>query len=501
MQQILDRSIVLLDARWANWRAFAPLLWVALLLAFAPYQSLTRDLWTDEAFTVSYTAYPSLGTVLDDVRKNEQTPPVYFTLSWLWSRVAGQSDVAQRLLSLLFGALAVATLAGMAQRWLVPAEARMAGYLLAVLTPVGIYVVTARSYAFMLLMAVICIAVFEWLYRRPTHLPALVTYSLVMGVFCLTSYFAAAFIAAHNLIWAFGLLRQRENWLRRLLGWSVAQICIILIVLPWLPALAYQFKSAVVSTATENITGAEYFWQLYSLLAAPPAALSWLVLWLPLTILVWALIVIGLRQSAKSDGGLVLRAFGVPLIAQMCLIIWMQAVGWRYLTVLLPGAVLAVALGLGALRRQAPRLGQVLLVALVIGMLVYRIFGVPAPNTARSWPELVAVVEGQLDPAQDAVLIHPPWEQRTFEHYYHGAPLKLYGAHNYDDFFLVEGHDFNNPWTVEQASKALAGSRRAWVFFNPTNGVTALRLPYKVLNRWQSGKLELVLYDLNVALK
>src|SRR6476619_4548146 len=99
MHQFLDRSIVLLDARWANWRAFAPLLWVALLLAFAPYQSLARDLWTDEAFTVSYTAYPSLGTVLDDVRKNEQTPPVYFTLSWLWARVAGQSDVAQRVLS------------------------------------------------------------------------------------------------------------------------------------------------------------------------------------------------------------------------------------------------------------------------------------------------------------------------------------------------------------------------------------------------------------------
>lgn len=499
MQQILDRSIVMLDARWANWRAFAPLLWVALLLAFAPYQSLNRDLWTDEAFTVSYTAYPSLGMVIDDVRKNEETPPAYFTLSWLWSRVAGQSEVAQRLLSLLFGALAVAMLAGMAQRYLAPAEARMAGFLLAVLTPVGIYVVTARSYAFMLLMAVICIAAFEWLYRRPTYIPALIAYSLAMGVFCLTSYFAAAFVVAHNLIWLFSLLRRRVGWRRRLVGWSVAQVAIVLIVLPWLPALAYQFKAAGFVTATEHITAAEYFWQLYSLLAAPPASLLWLVIWLPLTMLAWALIVIGLRQSGARDGGLVLRAFGVPLITQMCLIIWMQAVGWRYLTVLLPGAVLAVALGLGALRRQAPRLGQVLLVALVLGMLVYRVFGVPAPNTARSWPELVAVVESRLDPAQDAVLIHPPWEQRTFEYYYKGAPLKLYGAHHYDDFFMTEGHDFSNPWTVDQASKALAGSRRAWVFFYQTNGISELHLPYKVLESWQSGKLELVLYDLSAA--
>jgi uncharacterized membrane protein len=499
MQQILDRGIVLLDARWANWRAFAPLLWVALLLVFAPYQSLTRDLWTDEAFTVSYTAYPSLGMVIDDVRKNEETPPVYFTLSWLWSRVVGQSEVAQRLLSLLFGALAVMILAVMAQRWMNPLEARMAGYLLAVLTPVGIYIVTARSYAFMLLMAVICIAAFEWLYRRPTYIPALVLYSVVMGLFCLTSYFAAAFIAAHNLIWAFGLLRRREGWLRQLVSWSIAQIAIVLIVLPWLPALGYQFKAAGFMTATENITAAEYFWQLYSLLAAPPASLGWLVLWLPLTMLAWVLIVIGLRKSSKRDGGLVLRAFGVPLITQMCLIIWMQAVGWRYLTVLLPGAVLAVALGLGMLRRQMPRLGSTLLLVLVLAMLIYRVFGVPGPNTARSWPELVAVLESRVDPARDAVLIHPPWEQRTFEYYYQGAPLKLYGAHNYDDFFIAEGHDFSNPWTIDQATNALAGSQRAWVFYYETNGITELHLPYKVLDRWRSGKLELVLYDMSLS--
>src|SRR5262249_30666970 len=151
---------------------------------------------------------------------------------------------------------------------------------------------------------------------------------------------------------------------------------------------------------------------------------------------------IGLRQSGRRDGGLVLRAFGVPLIMQMALIIWMHAVGWRYLTVLLPGAVLTVALGLGALRRQVPRLGAALLIALVLGMLVYRVFGVPGPMVARSWPELVAVVESRIAPTHDAVLTPPPWEQRTFEYYYRGAALKLYGAHHYDDFFMTEGHDF-----------------------------------------------------------
>jgi hypothetical protein len=215
--------------------------------------------------------------------------------------------------------------------------------------------------------------------------------------------------------------------------------------------------------------------------------------------LIWVLVIIGLRQSAKQDAGLVLRAFGVPLITQLLLIIWMQAAAWRYLTVLLPGAVLAVALGLGALRRQAPRLGQVLLVVLILGMLVYRVAGVPAPTATRAWPELLAIVEQRADPAHDAVMFQPPWEQRTFEHYYQGAPIKLLGAHHYDDFYMTEGHDFSTTWTAVQASQVLGNSQRAWVFYYDTNGFMPVQLPYKVIERWQSGKLELVLYDMRVA--
>src|SRR5215212_2359256 len=160
MRDILRRNLTPMALDWAGWRVTMPVVWVVLLLVLAPYPSLSRDLWTDEAFTISYTAYPSLGMVLDDVRKNEETPPVYFILSWLWSHVAGQSEVAQRLLSLVFGALAVAILASATRRWLPPGQSSVAGYLLAVLTPVGIYIVTARSYALMLLMAVICMVAF-----------------------------------------------------------------------------------------------------------------------------------------------------------------------------------------------------------------------------------------------------------------------------------------------------------------------------------------------------
>ncbi|NJN68470.1 MAG: hypothetical protein HC884_18045 [Chloroflexaceae bacterium] len=80
-----------------RWRRWLPLWGMLLLLATTPFSQLPRDLWTDEAFTASYTTHSTVGLVLEDVRKNEETPPLYFLLIWLWSRVAGASEVALRL--------------------------------------------------------------------------------------------------------------------------------------------------------------------------------------------------------------------------------------------------------------------------------------------------------------------------------------------------------------------------------------------------------------------
>src|SRR5437762_124027 len=82
---------------------YLPLCCVILMVALSlmTYRLFQRDLWTDEAFSTSYTHHPSISAMLQDVRKNEETPPVYFIVLWLWSKVVGNSEVALRALSLL----------------------------------------------------------------------------------------------------------------------------------------------------------------------------------------------------------------------------------------------------------------------------------------------------------------------------------------------------------------------------------------------------------------
>jgi len=479
-----------------SWRRLLPLWCVTLMLVFAPWASFQRDMWTDEAFTASYTAHPTIGMVLEDVRKNEETPPISFLLTWAWARAFGQSVVALRLFSLLAGLLASLVFARFAQRWLALPEAWIAGTLFAI-APLGLsFLSEARGYTLTLLFAVACIAAFEQLYRQPERRLGYVLYApLAMALF-LTSYFGVAILLAHNLVWLELLLRDRSKWRPRLLLWSAAQLFVGAVILLWLPALLYQMKvSAAVTSAWGDGLRDYYLLALSVLLNLPPRG-PWLVLWITLSLLAWGLILIGIRSSRAQDDGLVMRAFGVSGLMLLLLIMWMQVVAPRYLMVLLPGAALSVAQGVRALRQHRPRLGLALGLALIAGIIVYRVPTLIATTSVKPWSALVSEVERQTDPRRDVVLFHPPWDQRIFEYYYHGPQLQLFGVHDYDTFYYEQGYDLRTAWKSDQALAATRGSKRVWLFYDQMfHTVPHLNLPYTQVGHWRSDRLELFLYE------
>jgi len=105
-------------------------------------------------------------------------------------------------------------------------------------------------------------------------------------------------------------------------------------------------------------------------------------------------------------------------------------------------------------------------------------------------------VAASADPAGDIVIFHPPWDQRIFEYYYQGPQLPLAGAHDYDDFYYIQGHPLRQTWTLAEALPVLAGHRRVWVIYDQLHHqVPPLKLPYQQLGHWSEGKLELFLYE------
>ena len=62
----------------------------------------SQSLWLDEALT-GRLARGSLGDLLHRVATEEANPPLFYLFEWVWTRVAGTSEVALRLPSALFG--------------------------------------------------------------------------------------------------------------------------------------------------------------------------------------------------------------------------------------------------------------------------------------------------------------------------------------------------------------------------------------------------------------
>ncbi|HEV3230582.1 MAG TPA: glycosyltransferase family 39 protein, partial [Solirubrobacteraceae bacterium] len=189
-----------------RWLAAARDRWplIALLLLAAGLRFGTiahQSFWYDEAFTAVHVLHPGLGATLHGVLHTESTPPLYYVLAWVWTRVLGDGPVALRSLSTLagLGLVIVAWAVGNTLR-----GRRTAIWLaaLAATSPLLVwYSQEARAYELFALLA----AVSFWFFvrarmapeARPRDLWAWAAFSVLA---LLTFYFAAFLVAAEAVL-------------------------------------------------------------------------------------------------------------------------------------------------------------------------------------------------------------------------------------------------------------------------------------------------------------
>ncbi len=84
--------------------AWWPLLALTVLGAALRLSTLgLQSFWFDEAFTPVHVLHPSLSSTLSSVVHTENTPPLWYLIAWVDSRVLGTGAVALRLPSALAG--------------------------------------------------------------------------------------------------------------------------------------------------------------------------------------------------------------------------------------------------------------------------------------------------------------------------------------------------------------------------------------------------------------
>jgi 4-amino-4-deoxy-L-arabinose transferase-like glycosyltransferase len=190
--------------------ALAAIVVLAAALRFAALGE--QSFWLDETFT-DRIAEARAGDFLDLIEQGENTPPLYYALAWLWTKVFGAGEAGLRSLSALAGTatVPVAYLIGR------QVAGSRAGLLLAALVAASPFLVwysqEARAYPLAILWTSLTL-LFALRFADGSSRGDLVGWSITAALAMATHYFAAFLV----LVEAAWLLRAPATRRRVLLG-------------------------------------------------------------------------------------------------------------------------------------------------------------------------------------------------------------------------------------------------------------------------------------------
>jgi mannosyltransferase len=379
-----------------------------------------QGFWFDEANTALLVKY-SPGAMLGLIPHTESTPPLYYCVAWVWSRVFGDTETGLRSLSAVAGVLTVPVAYAAAVEL---TRSRRVGFVvgaLATCNPLLVwYSQEARSYSLLVLLCALALWTFARALGRPEPWP-LAAWVLACALALATHYYAVIAVAP-QAVWLLICHRRRRAVVIAVGAVALCGLALIPLALSqnstghdsWIGHSSLRLRLAQVLPQFLIGTGA-------------PArkALKWAAFMLAATGL--GLLLISLREperearrvrgAALAAGGLALAGFvlGVAfvgagsdaLITRNLLPIWLPA------TILLAGGVAA------PLSRPAGRAaGTLVTVGLcVIGVVavigVYSDYNLQRPD----WRPVARMLGSSPAPGTDRVIL--------IQHYRTLLPLSL----------------------------------------------------------------------------
>lgn len=335
-----------------------PLCWAALAVGLACrlFSGIDTPLWFDETFTAAIAAQPTVHA-LTRWMLTELSGPTYYTLMFVWERIAGDSNVALRLPSLLFS---IATPLLILWRGHPDRQVRLLWAAITALSVIGFDSATqARPYALLFLLATAQAIAFLRLIDQPRTDRAFL-WTGISALMVLTHYHAAVICGLQGIAYL-ALCRVRA-----LRTWPA--------MLPLLPMAAwmawhlpYIFSFTNTDTVWYGTLGLDSLWLIPSLLTG----LAW-----PGVILLGAMLlsfghdmVAALRGRARwpySDGETALVAGGMIAVAiVMGIGFIVPSFTARYVLPYVPALLAGVALWTRRMARLAPIVAAPLLCMMI----------------------------------------------------------------------------------------------------------------------------------------
>jgi mannosyltransferase len=358
-------------------------------------RALGVGFWIDEGLSVGIADRP-LGDI-PDVLRQDGSPPLYYLLLHLWIALAGRSEEAVHVLSVLFAVLCIpvafwggSTLFGRRAAWIAA--------LLAAVNPfLTRYAQEGRMYALLLLLGLV--ATICWLQAFAADAPGgavrrgpAIGFGVALAAMLYTHNWALFFGAATALAWLWLGWRARGEERGRLvrtalLGYGAA----VLLYLPWVPQTLYQAAH----------TGAPWSKapSLAALVSVPATILGDVAEVAVLLAAGSGLVVLLRERDARYRSVVVLAIVAVATVV----LAWTASQispAWavRYLAVAVPPFLLLAAAGFAG----AGRLG---LVGLAVVAVLWAIDG--APTEKSNVGDVAAAIAPSLRPGDLVVATQP----------------------------------------------------------------------------------------------
>lgn len=154
----------------------------------------------DEAVTVVRVIHPGLADTFSAVSRSESTPPLYYMLAWLWSRLFGVGEVGLRSLSALAGSLAIPIIYAVARALRMRRTVGLIAAAMVAVSPVLIWFSQdARAYSLAFLLTSVSVLYFARSWFEPRR-GNLLGWSLSSALALATHYFTAFVVAPEAVL-------------------------------------------------------------------------------------------------------------------------------------------------------------------------------------------------------------------------------------------------------------------------------------------------------------
>ncbi|MCB8926166.1 MAG: ABC transporter permease [Ardenticatenaceae bacterium] len=389
---------------------------ILLGVALRFYALGAESLWVDEGTSISVARLSLPQIFADRIYKN---PPFYFILLHFWIQIFGDSEVALRFLSALFGALALGAMYLVGRKLLGREGGLISTFLLAISLFHVAFSQEARAYSLMVLLVLVSMWLFLRLLEKPDRLTT-TGYVLSNVLLLYTHFYGVFFVAVQNLFWLYLFWRQRQQVAPRLGQWVAIQGAILLLFAPWLRYLLLEVRSMQTTGVWIAEPTAVTLWEIFFGYASD----SVLLLLLFAGLGGWWLLY-GRSPSPQPENEwqtdtavamLLLLWLGVPILVPFIAShLLAPLLIPRYTIAASLAFYLLVAVALLRLRWSSLRIGLLLFIALASLLGLSRYYG---QIDKQQWREVAALIE-QEGQAGDALLFHPGGlKDSAFGYYY-----------------------------------------------------------------------------------